>query len=74
MSQPTTKETLEQTILAEARAIRSLLQPSSDQQIPGPEALIRIQVKILEALENVSSQIERLNQKLDCLKPSPLAP
>lgn len=71
MSQPTTKETLEQAILAEARAIRSLLQPPSDQKIPGPEALIRIQVKILEALENVSSQIGRLNQKLDCLKPSP---
>jgi len=71
MSQPTTKATIEQAILAEARTIRRLLQPPSDQQIPGPEVLIQIQAKILEALENVSSQIERLNQKLDCLKPSP---
>ncbi len=71
MSQPTTKATIEQAILAEARAIHSLLQPPSEQQIPGPEVLVQIQVKILEALENVSSQIERLNQKLDCLKPSP---
>ena len=74
MSQPTTKETIEQAILAEARAIRRLLQPQSDQLVTGPETLIRIQVKILEALEKVSSQIERLNQKLDCATPSAATP
>jgi hypothetical protein len=71
MSQRTTNQTIEQAILAEARAIRRLLQPRSDQQMSGPEVLIQIQVKVLEALENVSSQIERLHQKLDHLKPSP---
>jgi hypothetical protein len=71
MSQPTTSQTIEQAILAEARAIRRLLQPSSDQQMSGPEVLIQIQVKVLESLENVSSQIERLHQRLESLKLSP---
>ncbi|WP_139317494.1 hypothetical protein [Rhizobium oryziradicis] len=64
-----TKIPIEQAILKDTRAIRRLLEV--DEAAKGPELLISLQEKMLEAIEQTQAQIAQMHQLLGSNRRNP---
>ncbi|GEO83857.1 MULTISPECIES: hypothetical protein [Alphaproteobacteria] len=60
---------IEQAILKDTRAIRRLLE--ADEAAKGPELLISLQEKMLEAIEQTQAQITQMHQLLSSSRRNP---